>query len=177
MRSRADGSLWELCSRGRSYDTKMVVPYPSTMCLFLHIVPKQFFPPPQLSNHIFSQCFCLALGVLIGGYGPEVSLRGLLFQNNGVSEFLSCFFPPSSPQIKDPDSQSITGLNSLLGYISSLFFLLYCRLKWKSSRLERHNKGKMTSEIILFSWVDITPSPQWGLRGFGDHDEWKKIEI
>lgn len=136
------------------------------------------FPRPQLSNHIFSQCFCLALGVLIGGYGPEVALWGLLFRNNGLYEFLSCFSPPSSLQIKDPDSQSITGLNSLLGYISSWFFILYCRLKWKSSRSERHIKGKMTSEIILFSWEDIMPSPQRGLRGFGDYDErGKNIQI
>lgn len=149
-------------------------------CVYFSTLFQSSFPPPQLSNHIFSQCFCfffLPWGLLIGSYGPEVALWGLLFRNNGVYEFLSCFSPPSSPQIKDPDSQSITGLNSLLGYISSLFFILYCRLKWKSSRLERHIKGKMTSEMILFSWEDITPSPQWGLRGFGDHDEWKNIYI
>lgn len=111
-------------------------------CVYCTLFQSSFFPPPQLSNHIFSQCFCLALGVLIGGYGPEVALWGLLFRNNGLYEFLSCFSPPSSLQIKDPDSQSITGLNSLLGYISSLFFILYCRLKWKSLPLRETYQGQ-----------------------------------
>lgn len=78
MRRGAHGSPGELRSPGRSYDTETVFyHFSGSVCLFRHIVP--MLPPtphptPQLSNHIFSHRFSLALGVLIGSYGPAVAL-------------------------------------------------------------------------------------------------------
>lgn len=139
------------------------------MCFFLHDgVPKQFF----LNNYLIIYFPWGCCYVAIAQRCHRDVLVSLLFWNNALYEFLMCFPGPSSPQIKDPDSQSIPQLNSLLGYISTLFFIRCCTLKWKSLLLEKHITGKMTSEMILFSWVRITASLHRGWRGFKDFDEW-----
>lgn len=78
MRRGAHGSPGELRSPGRSYDTETVVPFfRQRVFISAHCsnaTPTPPPPTPQLSNHIFSHRFCLALGVLIGGYGPAVAL-------------------------------------------------------------------------------------------------------
>lgn len=63
----------------------------------------------------------------------------------------------SSPQSRELDFQSIPQLNSLLGYFSSIFCSPIVHSSGKALVWDRSTK-KITCEISIFLWVEITAS-------------------